>query len=417
MWTANRLVSSPDDMGGPARLLFFGGGRWARIVLEVLLAQTGGATRIVWVTQHNADSAREWITRRGCESIDVVSECPVSISEFSGAIVATSVDRHYSLARQLLEHGVPVLCEKPIAMTKEQLDELRRLSERGDCPIGIHLEFAYLRAFDDFLELVRGIKIERIDVDWLDPTVEIRDGVEKRAEFRCDIISDQVPHIWSLVSRVSLNQSGLEIHSVDYSPVKTLLVGSIGNIGVQFQLSRRHSTRRRSVILNHGEATFDFTVEPPNAFCHNQVLNLPVSQFRPLQLSLASFLAQITTDSPKREISGGSDRLETEDSSEKLNPSWPLSLNNQYGFLLECLKGSELLKKSQDQYAACWLSNDCQENLDNVELPDYQIAYLIDRWLPVAVQAGHWLVPKTPDEERVFAGIALIKRGDWSMSD
>lgn len=412
MRSANRLNDSRENLGESAKLLFFGGGRWARIVLKVLLAQISGTTRVVWVTHHHADSAREWIAKHGHGCIVVASECPVFLGDFSGAIVATSVDRHYFLTHRLLEHGVPVLCEKPIATSIEQLKTLQRLSKQGDCPIGIHLEFAYLRAFDDFLELVREIKTQQIEVDWFDPTVEIRDGVEKRPEFQCDIVSDQLPHIWSLVSRASPNQNGLRIESVNYSPAKTILVGSLGDIGVQFQLSRRQETRRRCITLNQGEATFDFTVEPPTALYRGRRLNLPLSQFRPLELSLASFLAQLTRGTSERGRSFEKDRLGATDSLEKLNASWPLSLENQFSFLLECLKGSELLRKSQDQYAVGCFSRQSKGTSNNAELTDHQIAFLIDRWLPETVQAGRWVVPTTLEEERDFAMETLNRLGD-----
>jgi hypothetical protein len=381
-------------------------------VLKVLLAQISGTTRVVWVTHHHADSAREWIAKHGHGCIVVASECPVFLGDFSGAIVATSVDRHYFLTHRLLEHGVPILCEKPIATSIEQLKTLQRLSKQGDCPIGIHLEFAYLRAFDDFLELVREIKTQQIEVDWFDPTVEIRDGVEKRPEFQCDIVSDQLPHIWSLVSRASPNQNGLRIESVNYSPAKTILVGSLGDIGVQFQLSRRQETRRRCITLNQGEASFDFTVEPPTALYRGRRLNLPLSQFRPLELSLASFLAQLTRGTSERGRSFEKDRLGATDSLEKLNASWPLSLENQFSFLLECLKGSELLRKSQDQYAVDCFSRQSKGTSNNAELTDHQIAFLIDRWLPETVQAGRWVVPTTLEEERDFAMETLNRLGD-----
>lgn len=417
MQSANRLIDSQENLGESTKLLFFGGGRWAKIVLKVLRAQISGTTRVVWVTHHNADSAREWVAKRGDGCIDVASECPASLGEFSGAIVATSVDRHYSLTHRLLEHRVPVLCEKPIATSREQLDTLRRLSKQGDCPLGIHLEFAYLHAFDDFLELVQEIKIERIEVDWFDPAVELRDGVEKRPEFQCDIVSDQLPHIWSLVSRVSPNQNGLRIDSVNYSPAKTVVKGSVGDVGVQFQLSRRQQTRRRCIILNQGEATFDFTVEPPTALYRGRRLDLPLGLFRPLELSLASFLAQLTRGTSERGSSVGKDRLGATGSSEKLKASWPLSLENQFRFLLECLKGSELLKKSQDQYASGWFSRQPQGTLNSAKLTDHQIAFFIDRWLPETVQAGQWVVPTTLEEERDFAMETLNRRGDWGKSE
>ncbi len=51
------------------------------------------------------------------------------------AVIATSTDAHLECARPFLEAGIPVLLEKPLAPSIEQVDELIVLAERKDTPL------------------------------------------------------------------------------------------------------------------------------------------------------------------------------------------------------------------------------------------------------------------------------------------
>jgi 2-alkyl-3-oxoalkanoate reductase len=53
------------------------------------------------------------------------------------AVLATPGSTHHSLARELLERGVPLLVEKPVALTGDDFGELRTLAERSDLPVTV----------------------------------------------------------------------------------------------------------------------------------------------------------------------------------------------------------------------------------------------------------------------------------------
>jgi predicted dehydrogenase len=70
-----------------------------------------------------------------CRSIE---ELPLSVTAVS---IATPVETHYPLTRTLLERGLDVLLEKPIAETIEQAAHLRAVAESHSCILQIgHIE-------------------------------------------------------------------------------------------------------------------------------------------------------------------------------------------------------------------------------------------------------------------------------------
>jgi hypothetical protein len=394
-------------------LAFFGGGRWGSILFEELFKQASPSTNLVWVTRDASKKKEEWSRKSIHGNVEFIDAWQDRLVDCDGAIVATSVDRHYSLSRDLLSATVPVLCEKPLAATRSQLDHLRQLAIENHCPFGVHLEFAYLTSFDDFIEKTKSIEVARIHVEWFDPEIEIRGGVEKRAEYQCDIISDQLPHVWSLVSRAISNGFEPQFDSIHYSPRRTTVSGTIGAISAEIQLSRRHSQRRRYISVNGGEATFDFSIEPPTATFRNASLCLQASLMRPLQYTVSSFLAQVDAH---KNVNSGLDSNDSALGSDTRNrwaiTDWALSVENYYAFLLQCLQLSEQMSTIQDGLISQLLSG--RNSLLKVDssLPEEHVQLVLDRWLPkgIASGAGYRPSPYTNDCELALQIVRSLQK-------
>jgi predicted dehydrogenase len=87
----------------------------------------------------NVDDAKEAADHLGtC----FFSTCEDALpSGLCGAVVATTTDTHYRIVRELLEHGIHVLVEKPIASTPAQAIELIGLAKRKQLILQVgHLE-------------------------------------------------------------------------------------------------------------------------------------------------------------------------------------------------------------------------------------------------------------------------------------
>lgn len=404
MAVSNNGDSCDVDVTNVRQLAFFGGGRWGTVFFEELCKHVPQSILLFWVTRDAKSKREAWQRNGGREYVEFIDSWHDRLVESDGAIVATSVDRHYALARDMLSAAVPVLCEKPLAATREQLNHLCHLAHQNQCPFGIHLEFSYLTAFDDFLIRTEPIATKRIQVEWFDPEIELRDGIEKRVEYQCDIVSDQWPHVWSLISR-SVKAGVLpEIDRLEYSPARTSLVGRVADIELDVKLSRRHTQRRRMINLNDGEATFDFRVEPPTATLRDEILRIAPSGFRPLGYSIRSFLAQISdykAARAKRDLRISAAACESDDTIVKQD--WPLSVDNCYTFLVSTIELSERLKKIQEDVLSRVLSGKRWESNERFPLNDEEVQMILDRWLPKGIESGAWYRPGSREIDRELA--------------
>ena len=92
------------------------------------LAQQGEPVRLVGIV--DADPARADVVARefGCRAFGSVQQLTTTHSEVQAASVAVPTVRHLETARALMEAGVDVLVEKPLAATLPEADELIRLA-------------------------------------------------------------------------------------------------------------------------------------------------------------------------------------------------------------------------------------------------------------------------------------------------
>lgn len=94
------------------------------------LAQQGDAVRLVGVI--DADLARADAVARefGCRTFGSIKQLATTHSEVQAASVAVPTSQHFEISRTLMEAGIDVLIEKPVAATLAEADELIRLANR-----------------------------------------------------------------------------------------------------------------------------------------------------------------------------------------------------------------------------------------------------------------------------------------------
>ena len=100
----------------------------ARIYHE--LAQQGEPVRLVGVVDSNLAHADAVAREFNCRSFGSVEQLITTHSEMQAASVAVPTVRHLEVARALMEAGVDVLVEKPLATSLSEADELVRLAQR-----------------------------------------------------------------------------------------------------------------------------------------------------------------------------------------------------------------------------------------------------------------------------------------------
>jgi predicted dehydrogenase len=93
------------------------------------LAQEGAAVRLVGVVDADAARAQAVARELGCASFTSVAQL-VAAHQVQAASVAVPTVLHLEVAGQLMEAGVDVLIEKPMATSLAEADELIRLAQR-----------------------------------------------------------------------------------------------------------------------------------------------------------------------------------------------------------------------------------------------------------------------------------------------
>ncbi len=105
------------------------------------LAQEGAAIRLVGVVDPDTARADAVAREFDCRSFGSVEQLLTTHSEVQAASVAAPTVHHLGVAGQLMEAGVDVLIEKPLAVSLAEADELVRLAQRHNRIVQVgHLE-------------------------------------------------------------------------------------------------------------------------------------------------------------------------------------------------------------------------------------------------------------------------------------
>ena len=93
------------------------------------LAQQGEPVRLVGVVDRDPAQADAVASEFGCRAFGSVEQLTTTHSEVQAASVAVPTVQHLEIARALMESGVDVLVEKPIAASLAEADELIGLAQ------------------------------------------------------------------------------------------------------------------------------------------------------------------------------------------------------------------------------------------------------------------------------------------------
>lgn len=105
------------------------------------LATEGAPIRLVGVVDPDTTRADAAAREFGCRSFGSIQQLTTTHSEVQAASVAVPTIHHLSAAQQLIEAGVDVLIEKPVATSLAEADELIRLAEKHGRIVQVgHLE-------------------------------------------------------------------------------------------------------------------------------------------------------------------------------------------------------------------------------------------------------------------------------------
>jgi predicted dehydrogenase len=252
-------------MTTPPVLALVGGGRWARIYLSVLAAMPL-PFRLVVVSHHGADRVAGTKDAAG-DLVTVVPDLDALLSSTrpAGAILANAAMAHGPSALRLLEAGVPVLVEKPAAVSPQQAAAMVRAAERSGAalmPALTYLHCAYLETFAKVLHTAAPRPATALALDWADSADEARYGERKDYDRGIGLALDVMPHVWAILASV-LGRSGFALESClsERGGRRVAVRLRAGSTACEVRIEREAPARRRAIRFGDGPA-IDFTAEP-----------------------------------------------------------------------------------------------------------------------------------------------------------
>jgi predicted dehydrogenase/nucleoside-diphosphate-sugar epimerase len=187
------------DPASPTRVAVVGAGYIADYHFDVLRDTPG--VELVAVCDLDRGRAAEAAKARGA------AHAVTDPSELVGlgiqvAHVLTPPDRHFSVARDLLESGVGVFAEKPVALTTAEARELADLAAERGLPFGVNHNAAFHPGFQRLLADVRAGRIGRVEHVQATLSVPLRqldanDFTHWMFRIPRNIVFEQAPHPFS----------------------------------------------------------------------------------------------------------------------------------------------------------------------------------------------------------------------------
>jgi predicted dehydrogenase len=368
----------------PGNVVLFGGGRWSRVLLDILNALIPESTRVHWITRHNYSRATEYVKFRGYDRVLIYPQhCLEDSTGLDAAIIATASEGHASLASKAVGLGIPTLCEKPVALKFREAKRLADDAKAGRCPLGVNLELMYASYLHDFSAAISDLAIRTVKFTWHDPWVEKRHGEIKHGDLHTPIVHDSLPHCWSLSQVLFPSERAEKLEALwlgDDGAVH--LKGQRGAIKSNYSLSRRSARRIRKIEINDGEAVLDFSQEPGRTIFRGAASENLWRGPKPLSAALGGFLEVVRNPSGQAH--------------------WPLSIHKNLAVVELAEAAARRLKEAQLKRL-----EELRQGNRLVASDPESLNLLLDFFLPIEVQRGTRLPTLTPEEQRAAAQQAL----------
>ena len=253
------------------RIAVIGGGRWSRVLLQVLYEIVPSSVEISSHSKHNVIGMKKWAHKNGLiNRIKIFKNYPkISQGKSCAIIVANATQDHEKVVKWALSNYLPVLVEKPITLNYDTTKSLINLARMSKTYLGVSHVFLFAKHIDVFSNLVVKLNdIRDIKVNWIDPLYEKRHGEIKKYDPAVPIYVDWLPHIISIldfffprsnhiIKNIRLYKGGSRVK------IYTLLK----NTNCEISLVRNGSKRKRSFEIKTDEKiNLDFINEPGKSY-------------------------------------------------------------------------------------------------------------------------------------------------------
>lgn len=134
-------------------------------IAQRFLAEARYASGLVVISAYNPDKKSVENFRKNCSEYDITMETEsykCFLNEIDAVYIASTHETHYSYVKEALNAGKHVLCEKPLAFTREESEELYRLAASKNVVLMEAIKAAYCPGFQQLLNVVQSGKIGKI---------------------------------------------------------------------------------------------------------------------------------------------------------------------------------------------------------------------------------------------------------------
>lgn len=252
----------------PEDIAVIGGGRWARVLTEILCDLVPPSVGISVHTLHNGDSMSAWVSKRGFgQRIQVSSGWPQQLSSRPSAVIVVNAARDHERAVEwALSEDIPVLVEKPIALTATASQRLANLARSRNVYFAAAHIFLFARYLENFSKLVAEAEdIRYLRVYWMDPQFESRYGERKQYDPGLPVFADWLPHVSSIVGTLMPNlPQRIEKLKFRSGGAHLEFELMLGDVPCSVQLVRNGDQRQRiiDVATEKKMLQLDFSNEP-----------------------------------------------------------------------------------------------------------------------------------------------------------
>ena len=143
-------------------IAIIGQGRSGRDIHGFHLKKDTERFRVVGVVEKLEKRRLRAAEEYGCPVYEDYTELFAHKDEIDLVVNSTPSHLHYAITKDLLNHGLSVLCEKPCVPTVEEFDDLCRTAEENGCHFLVFQQSRFANYFEKVKEVIASGKLGRI---------------------------------------------------------------------------------------------------------------------------------------------------------------------------------------------------------------------------------------------------------------
>lgn len=285
------------------KISVIGGGRWARTIASVLCGLPGRSDRITMHSPSNAAGVEAWAARPQfagrLTAVDAWPAVGTGQERPDAVIVANRAGDHFAAAAAALASGIPVLVEKPVALSRGRIEGLSDIAQANGTVLGASHVFLFARYVEAYAASVATLgRGRRLRLVWTDGASDIRRGEAKSYDPAVTLFDDVLPQIVPMVGDLQFRDLALVSLDVQRGGARLAIEVQAHGRPVSLLIARNDEGRRRhtEVETAAGVATLDFADEPGFIDIAGARVNGDPqwdTALRPLGTMLSAFIAAV----------------------------------------------------------------------------------------------------------------------------